>query len=608
MHSRLHRGELQRQEIGSLPAAQYLRQSDDHQKYSTENQSIANHAYAGRRGRIIVRTYCDAGISGLTFDKRDALKRLIEDVQTGRADFRTILVYDVSRWGRYQDPDEAAYYEFICKQAGVSVEYCAEPFENDGTPISAMFKSMKRAMAGEFSRELSVKVTAGQSRLIQLGFRVAGAPGYGLRRMLVDQFRKPKFVLNPGEQKNITTDRVILVPGPPDEIETVRWMYSAFVHERLGPRKIATLLNQRGVVNSSGNNWTGAQVRWLLRSEKYIGNSVWGRESVRLRQKRVSNSPDKWVRAEGVFEPIVDRALFVAAQAVDGSMLLSHRGRPRDISNDEMLKGLRDLLGEKGFLSSRLIDAAKIVPSTMTYCKRFGSLLAAYKAIGYKQTWTKRGLTSGGRPRGLTNEEMLGGLKFLRTERGYLTSEIIDSCKRLPCSNAYRRRFGNLSRPYGLIGFMPDPARTRALRTAEGRGASNEKLLDGLRDLLRRRGKLSGEIIDADKNIPCAQTYLNRFGRLMKAYELIGYKPDRCETRYGRPRGLSDKELLGGLRQLWRKHGVITEKIMSESTEVPSYVVYARRFGGLTEAYRRIGFDPKQHQHRGKRLQSAQTR
>jgi DNA invertase Pin-like site-specific DNA recombinase len=88
--------------------------STDHQKYSTENQAEAIRQYADRRGLEIVRTYADEGKSGLRLDGRDALKQLIEDVQTGKADFTTILVYDVSRWGRFQDADESAYYEYIC--------------------------------------------------------------------------------------------------------------------------------------------------------------------------------------------------------------------------------------------------------------------------------------------------------------------------------------------------------------------------------------------------------------------------------------------------------------------------------------------------------------
>lgn len=174
---------------GATPsrAAEYVRMSTEHQQYSTENQSDVLRHYAERRGMTIVRTYADAGKSGLRIDGRDALKQLLHDVECGQADFNAILVYDVSRWGRFQDADESAYYEYICRRAKIDVHYCAEQFENDGSPVSTIVKGVKRAMAGEYSRELSAKVFIGQCRLIELGFRQGGAPGYGLRRMLRDQ-------------------------------------------------------------------------------------------------------------------------------------------------------------------------------------------------------------------------------------------------------------------------------------------------------------------------------------------------------------------------------------------------------------------------------------
>lgn len=164
-----------------IRAAKYVRMSTEHQRYSTENQSQVITQYASCRHIEIVRTYADEGKSGLRIEGRDGLKQLIEDVQNDASDFSTILVYDVSRWGRFQDADESAYYEYICKRAGISVQYCAEQFENDGSPVSTIVKGVKRAMAGEYSRELSTKVFAGQCRLIELGFRQGGPPGYGLR-------------------------------------------------------------------------------------------------------------------------------------------------------------------------------------------------------------------------------------------------------------------------------------------------------------------------------------------------------------------------------------------------------------------------------------------
>ena len=131
-----------------LRAAEYVRMSTEHQQFSTENQRDKIREYAARRGIEIVRTYADEGKSGLRIDGRQALQRLIKDVENGLADFQVILVYDVSRWGRFQDADESAYYEYICRRAGIQVAYCAEQFENDGSPVSTIVKGVKRAMAG----------------------------------------------------------------------------------------------------------------------------------------------------------------------------------------------------------------------------------------------------------------------------------------------------------------------------------------------------------------------------------------------------------------------------------------------------------------------------
>ena len=162
--------------------------------------------YAKRRGMQIAKEYSDAGKSGLNIQGRESLAQMIQDVQNGQINFSCILVYDISRWGRFQDADESAYYEYICRRAGVAVHYCAEQFENDGSPVSTIVKGVKRAMAGEYSRELSSKVFQGACRLIQLGYKQGGTAGFGLRRMLIDQSGQHKAVLKMGEQKSLQTD------------------------------------------------------------------------------------------------------------------------------------------------------------------------------------------------------------------------------------------------------------------------------------------------------------------------------------------------------------------------------------------------------------------
>lgn len=242
-------------------AAQYLRMSTEHQQYSTANQRDAIGAYATTRGIEIVATYEDAGRSGLTLSGRPSLRRLIAEVVGGQDKFDMILVYDVSRWGRFQDADESAHLEYLCRLAGVHVEYCAEPFSNDGTPYASIFKVVKRTLAAEYSRELSEKVYAGKRRLITLGFRQGGGAGYGLRRCLVDETGKQKGALARGQRKSIATDRVILVPGPVEEIAIVQRIYRDYTQRNMGPRMIADDLNKQGIRSDRGRPWSHAVVR-----------------------------------------------------------------------------------------------------------------------------------------------------------------------------------------------------------------------------------------------------------------------------------------------------------------------------------------------------------
>src|SRR5271155_4146216 len=251
---------LEDQELPPANAAVYVRMSTEHQQYSTSNQMDVIRDYAKRRGMQITKDYSDEGKSGLNIKGRDSLTQMIQDVQDGKVNFSSILVYDVSRWGRFQDADESAYYEYICRQAGVAVHYCAEQFENDGSPVSTIIKSIKRTMAGEYSRELSTKVFQGACRLVKLGFRQGGAAGFGLRRVLIDPSGEKKAMLKMGEQKSIQTDRVVLVAGPDEEVKAVRRIYQEFITDGKIESEIAAGLNAQGIVTDYGRAWNRATV------------------------------------------------------------------------------------------------------------------------------------------------------------------------------------------------------------------------------------------------------------------------------------------------------------------------------------------------------------
>jgi len=222
-----------------------------------------------------------------------------------------------------------------------------------------------------------VKVFAGQCRLVELGFRQGGAPGYGLRRVLIDEQGNPKGELSRGEQKSLQTDRVILVPGPEDEQAVVRRMYGMFVEERRSEREIADVLNADGLRTDLERPWTRATVHQILTNEKYIGNNVFNKISFKLKKQRVVNARDIWIRAEGAYAAIVDEALFLRAREIVDA-------RSRHLSDQDLLDALRALLASNGFLSGLIIDEHDATPSSSAFRSRFGSLLRAYGMVGYQ--------------------------------------------------------------------------------------------------------------------------------------------------------------------------------------------------------------------------------
>lgn len=231
-------------------------------------------------------------------------------------------------------------------------------------------------MAGEYSRELSSKVFQGACRLIQLGYKQGGPAGFGLRRMLVDQAGQPKSLLKMGEQKSLQMDRVILVPGPEEEVKVVRWIYQVFLEEGKPESEIAAALNAKGTLTDFGRAWTRGTVHQVLTNEKYVGNNVYHRTSFKLKRKHVVNPPDQWIRADGAFEGIVDPELFRRTQEI----ILA---RSQKLTDGEMLEKLRGLLKQHGRISGIIIDEADDLPSSAAFRHRFGSLVSAYRLIGY---------------------------------------------------------------------------------------------------------------------------------------------------------------------------------------------------------------------------------
>jgi hypothetical protein len=240
-----------------------------------------------------------------------------------------------------------------------------------------MVKALKRAMAAEYSRELGTRCFAGQKRIAQLGFRVGGTAGYGYRRILVAPDRQIKQQIELGDRKSIASDRVLLAPGPENEVACVRRIYRMFVDRRMSFCAIAKKLNRQGVPCVGSTPWTHHRVRAILTSPKYGGTIVYGRVSRRLQTRDVKIPPEDWVVAPHAFEPVVDDALYVAAQQA-----LTHRTSHK--TNGQLLSELRSILHTHGKLTASLIGSTKGATPPASYRQRFGNLGRAYDLIGYR--------------------------------------------------------------------------------------------------------------------------------------------------------------------------------------------------------------------------------
>ena len=423
-------------------AAQYLRMSTDFQRYSLANQAETIARYAEAEGYEVIATYEDVGKSGVTTKKRDGLKALLRDALAG-APYSTVLVVDVSRWGRYQDPDQAAHYEFICREAGVRVIYCAEPFNDDDSPTSSIVKNLKRVMAAEYSRQLADRCRQGIRRRRLAGGKGGGVPPYGFRRQVFDLDGVPGQILNPGERRMRPEQTVRLVQGPIEEVRVLRRIFWLFVEDARGVTEIARILNNAGVPYRDSGLWNEVRIKAVLRNEIALGVHVFNKNPTAFGVQLPKPPQSEWLRVK-VLKSVISSDLFRRAQQkfadLNGQMF----------TDDEMLMKLRRLWDQEGYLSRRLIDDHPDVQWSGAYIRRFGSMRVVYEKIG----WHRRPRSGEHVDRaGLEPAEIVLRLKELLAFHGYLNSKLVEESPRLPTVSAIRKRFGSLDQAYQAAGF-----------------------------------------------------------------------------------------------------------------------------------------------------------
>lgn len=218
----------------------YARYSSDNQtEQSIEGQVRVCKEYAERNDLLIVNEYIDRAMTG-TNDNRPALQQMLYDSKKKGFDF--VLVYKFDRFARSRY--DSAMNKAILKQNGVKLLSATEQITD--SPEGIILESMLEGMAEYYSAELSQKVKRGLKESRIKGQFTGGPTPYGY-------VVKDKKVYIDEEQANI-----------------VRLMFNEYLSGKL-IKHIVNLLQDKGIKNSYGKDWTINSVSRVLRNPNYKG-------------------------------------------------------------------------------------------------------------------------------------------------------------------------------------------------------------------------------------------------------------------------------------------------------------------------------------------------
>jgi DNA invertase Pin-like site-specific DNA recombinase len=323
-----------------IAAAGYLRRSTEKQEQSIADQRREIERYAAQHGYTINRWFEDNGISGDDTKRRRGFQELHRAACDPRRDFRTILVWDQDRFGRFNSM-EAGYWIHPLMEAGVGLVTVTEGPINWHDFSGRMIYSMKQEGKHQFLRDLSRNTARGQITSASQGHITGRAAPYGYDRMLVDERGEPKQRVRNGEKVAKPRGwRVTLVPSDdPTKVETLRWIFREYASRDVGLRQMADMLNSRGVKPPNFNQterkgkkpaWLMSTIREMLKNPAYTGSACWARRRLG-KYHRVSgneilpremggprvalNDKSSWIVCADAFEALIDQKTFDRVQA-----------------------------------------------------------------------------------------------------------------------------------------------------------------------------------------------------------------------------------------------------------------------------------------------------
>ncbi len=360
--------------------AYYRHSAEDKQENSVSIQREQVERFAERENIQILEHFKDEGISGLTANRpgfQEMFSQWVTNHSAEQIDY--ILVYDASRFGRFQEMSEVWHWLGLCSKRDIKLASVTRGLpRNETSAIDSFIITLDFSMSGEFSKILSEKVAYGSMKVAEQGYSPGGTAPYGYSRVLLSEQRERIGILQRGEHKLISNQRVSLEPALNDEADVVKRIFDEFVSQNNFPADIADDLNREGIVTATGRQWTASGINKILSNETYMGTRVYNKTWKRLKAKKMRHNPSaEWIRCLDAHQALVDSGTFHKAQ--ERMYWLNPRARSGDASQ---LKTTMDYVWR--FINNQLIDWSD---DQKFYVKRSMPVVfaSAYQIDGLKQ-------------------------------------------------------------------------------------------------------------------------------------------------------------------------------------------------------------------------------
>ncbi len=240
------------------------------------------------------------GVTGSVPGARDDIDLILRDKRSGGR-FDLLVVPDVTRFTRAGQTHRMHLLHEL-RRAGIDVFFNAENLLVSDR-MSEMYLSWLLMAANETARAISRGANIGRYQRFDAGKSThTNRIPYGVDRLYRDPSGKPMHVvrnladgrqvlLDPQTQEVVRefppntarevnhfakqkSDSVEFIPGDPERVATLLWMFEAHYAERWNFNQIARRLNDDGVAGLGGGPCYHAAVRHTLRNPVYTGTGV----------------------------------------------------------------------------------------------------------------------------------------------------------------------------------------------------------------------------------------------------------------------------------------------------------------------------------------------